>query len=72
MPINLIEPCHFVLTYLCRTMKESGSCICVLGVSIVPVSIIYVLDFVTVPTVLNLLCFVLLSKHFVCIDVQTK
>ena len=62
--INLASPTPFyLLKCLYQARKVSMSCICVLGVSIVSLSVIFLLDFGTVPTVWYILFFTLLGKQ---------
>jgi len=42
-PIKLVLPCHFVDWYLRHDRKVTGSCICVLGLSILPLSLIFII-----------------------------
>ena len=48
-PVILVELHHFLSK--CLYQARERSCICMLGVSILPLSMILALDFETVPTV---------------------
>ena len=62
-PIHLSSPRHFLLKGTYEVRQVNGHCICVLGVSILPLLTILLLDFGTVPTVWFFCFFLFIHKR---------
>ena len=70
-PIHLSSSRHFLLRGTYEASKVIGHCICVLGVSILPLLTILLLDFGTVPTVWVFFVFYLFIKEILNPLLQT-